>query len=222
LNAEKPATLSPAGTGTSQDASDGWSHYQRGDLEGAAKAFAIAAADPAAHPWVHYAYGLTQYGLGQFSSAVAQWEQVRKSSPDFEPVYLDLADGYVRTGDKQRALKTLRLAEARWPKDPEIHNAVGVIQVTMGVLDEAVKSFQQAVDVAPDDGLGYFNLAKALELRYFNSRRYVSGTWTANESDREKAITAYQRYLKIGGPFADSATTELQRLQYLMKYGGLR
>jgi VWFA-related protein len=218
----KPATLSPADADTSSEAVEAWSHYQRGDLEGAARAFAIAAADPAAHPWVHYAYGLTQYGLGQFARAVAEWEQVRKSSPDFEPVYLDLADGYVRAGDKQSAIKTLRLAGARWPKDPEIHNAVGVIQVTMGVLDEAVKSFQQAVEAAPDDGLGYFNLGKALELRYFKSRRYVSGTWTANESDREQAIAAYQKYLKIGGPFADSATTELQRLQYLMKYGGPR
>jgi VWFA-related protein len=220
--ASKSATLSPAGTSTSSEASEAWSHYQRGDLESAAKAFAIAAADPAAHPWVHYAYGLTQYGLGQFSSAVAQWEQVRQASPDFEPVYLDLADGYVRSGDRQRALKTLRLAGERWPKDAEIHNALGVIQVTMGVLDEAVKSFQQAVEAAPGDGLGYFNLGKAFELRYFKSRRYVSGTWTANESDRQKAITAYQEYLKIGGPFADSATAELQRLEYLMKYRGPR
>jgi hypothetical protein len=93
----------------------------------------------------------------------------------------------------------------------------------MGVLDEAVSSFQHAVQAAPDDGLGYFNLGKAFELRYFKSRRYVTATgWTSNDSDRQQAITAYQKYLKIGGPFADSAGTELQRLEYLTKYSGPR
>src|SRR6185437_1379467 len=135
-----------------------------------------AAADDSAHPWVHYAYGLTEYGLRKFPRAIAQWEQVRQSTPDFEPVYFDLADGYMQSGDRQHAVKILRQAQARWPKDAEVYNALGVIQVTMGVLDEAVKSFQQAVAVAPDSGLGYFNLGKALELRYFKSQRYVPGT----------------------------------------------
>ncbi|HVA87864.1 MAG TPA: VWA domain-containing protein, partial [Candidatus Saccharimonadales bacterium] len=202
--------------GASVEAQRAWAFYQKGDLEGAATAFARAAAEPDAHPWVHYAYGLTEYGLSQFGDAIAQWEQVRAAAPDFEPVYFDLADGYLRSNNPQEALKILRTAAGRWPRDPQVFDAVGVIQVGLGVLDDAVKSFDHATKVAPDEGLGYFNLGKALELRYVRSKRYVSstGAWTANDRDRRDAIAAFQRYVKIGGPFASSASQELLRLQY--------
>jgi len=205
-----PAADAPA------EARRAWAFYQQGNLEAAATAFARAVADPGAHPWVYYAYGLTEYGLSQFGDAIAQWERVRAAVPEFEPVYFDLADGYMRAGDAQKALKVLRTAARRWATDPQVFNAMGVIQVRLGVLDDAARSFEQATKVAPDDGLGYFNLGKALELRYVRSKRYVSSTGasTANDRDRRDAIAAFQRYVKIGGPFASSASQELLRLQY--------
>src|SRR6185503_6483505 len=41
-------------------ASEGWSHYQKGDLEGAAHWLGKAASDPNARPWVHYALGYSE------------------------------------------------------------------------------------------------------------------------------------------------------------------
>jgi VWFA-related protein len=196
------------------DASAGWSAYERGDVESARAALSAAASRPTARPWVHYALGQSEYALGQYQNAIGQWEKVRSTAPDFEPVYFDLVDGYIQVKDPDKAIRVLRAAKSRWPKDAEVSNALGVVQVRRGALDDAVQSFSEAVAIAPQEATGYFNLAKTLELRYRRSRRYVQGTrvWVANKSDLESAIANYKRYLEIGGPLSDSAREGLARL----------
>jgi tetratricopeptide (TPR) repeat protein len=197
----------------------GWEAYQRGDLESARTALAVAAANPDVEAWVHYALGQSEYALRQFHDAAKSWETVRKRAPDFEPVYFDLVDAYLQLKEHDVAIRVLRSAEQRWPDDSELFNALGVVQTSRGALDDAVKSFQQAIAKAPEDGTGYFNLAKALELRYNRSRRYVqqTRTWFVSGADRDAAIENYERYLQIGGPFADSAREGLTRLQWTPK-----
>ena len=62
--------------------------------------------------------------------------------------------------------------------------------------------------------MSYFNLAKALEIRYGRTRHYVplTHTWMSNKADLENAIANYKRYLEIGGPLAGSARQGLARL----------
>ena len=145
------------------------------------------------------------------------WERVRTSAPDFEPVYFDLVDAYLQQKDHDPAIRVARAGIGRWPKDPELLNALGVVQTSRGALDDAVKSFQSAIAVAPSGSTAYFNLAKALELRYARSRRYVQQlrTWVSHEADRESAIQNYERYLKLDGVYAESARAGLTRLKWL-------
>ncbi|HTK28220.1 MAG TPA: VWA domain-containing protein [Vicinamibacterales bacterium] len=199
------------------DAAAGWEAYRRGDLESARTALTTAAAAPSARPWVHYALGQTDYALRDFGAAVEAWETVRRAVPEFEPVYFDLVDGYLQSRDPDRAVHVLRAAADRWPGDREVFNALGVVQVSRGSLDDAVKSFEQAIALAPNETTSYFNLAKTLELRYVRTRRYVSQTrtWVANENDRANAIANYQKYLDMGGgPFSNSARDGLTRLNW--------
>ncbi len=195
-------------------ATKGWDAYQRGDLESARASLAIAAADGSSRPWVHYALGQAQYGLRDYPGAVAAWERVRATAPEFEPVYFDLVDGYLQQKEYDKAIRVMRDARQRWPRDPEVLEALGVAQIWRGVPDDAVGSFEQAIALAPTDATGYFNLAKALELRYRASRRYVQQlrSWVANEKDRTQAIANYQRYLSIGGPFDNASREGLIRL----------
>jgi tetratricopeptide (TPR) repeat protein len=160
---------------------------------------------------------MSNYALRQFREAAAAWEHVRAGSPDFEPVYLDLVDAYLQLREHDHAIRIARAAIERWPADPEPPNALGVVQTVRGALDDAVKSFQSAVAIAPDDTTGYFNLGKALELRYFRSRRYVQQlrAWVANDRDRDASIANYQRYLEMGGPYADAARSGLERLKWM-------
>lgn len=198
------------------DAQRGWTAYERGDVESARAALAVAAKRPAARPWVHYALGLSHYALRRYRDAIPQWEDVRSSTPEFEPVYFDLADAYLQVADADNAIRVLRAARQRWPADAEVSNALGVAQVVRGALDDAIHSFEQAVAAAPADGVGYFNLAKALELRYVRSRRYIqqTGTWIANSNDRANALANYERYLTIGGALESAAREGISRLNW--------
>ena len=200
-------------------AREGWEAYQRGDVEAAIAPLSGAAAHADAHPWVLYTLGLSQLALGRAEAAIASWERVRRAAPDFEPVYIDLADTYVRLSEETKALAVLRDAEARWPSEAEIHNAVGVIHVRRGALDEAVAAFSRAAASAPQEPLAYFNLGRAYELRFARGQRYVSSQrrWTVSEEDRRKAAESYERYLAIGGPYATQAAEALNRLEWAKK-----
>ena len=78
-----------------------------------------------------------------------------------EPVALR-SRRHLLTAERARRSDSYRSRRAglRWPRDPELSNALGVIQTARGSLDDAVKSFQSAVAVAPTDATGYFNLGK--------------------------------------------------------------
>jgi tetratricopeptide (TPR) repeat protein len=165
---------------------------------------------------VHYALGQSEYALRDYAAAIASWERVRTATPEFEPVYFDLVDGYLQTREYDKATRLLRTAAERWPSDHEVWSALGVVQVQRGALDDAVKSFERAIGLARSDATGYFNLGKTLELRYRKGRRFIrqTGTWMSNESDRRDAIANYQRYLEIGGPLENSAREGLSRLSF--------
>jgi tetratricopeptide (TPR) repeat protein len=208
------ASLGPQAHDPEADA--GWDAYKRGDVDAAQRSLSVAVTRPGAAAWMHYALGQSEYALRHFPQAVAAWEKVRTSVPEFEPVYFDLVDGYLQQKEYDKATRVLRDAQKHWPADAEVLNALGVVQVARGSLDDAVESFERAVAAAPSDAVGYFNLGKAAELRYWKSRRYVTQTrqWIANERDRTKAIDNYKRYLALGGPLESAARDGLSRLNW--------
>ena len=198
-------------------ASRGWDRYRAGDLEGAAELLEKAAAVPGAHAWIHYALGYSQLGLGHIDRAAQEWEQVRTLAPEFRPVYLDLADAYVQLRNYGRAIDVLKAAESRWTGDVDVMNALGTIQVRRGALDDAIRTFEAAIAANRQDALAYFNLARTHELRYFKLRRYsrIEGRWLADKKDVKTAITNYEQYVRLGGPYVEQAKQALQNLAWL-------
>ncbi len=194
----------------------GWDAYQRGDVETASGLFTEAAAKPDVRPWVLYTLGLSHAALGRPAEAAASWERVRHAAPAFKSVYLDLADTYLQLADLTKALNVLRDAERRWQSDAEIQNAIGVIHVRRGALNDAVAAFSKAAETAPDDALTYWNMGRAFELRYIRGRRYVSSQriWIANDEDRKKAILNYRRCVDLGGPYGQEAAQALSKLEW--------
>jgi VWFA-related protein len=211
-----PTTRATPSQSGSAAASRGWARYEQGDLEGAARELAEATATPGAPAWAYYALGQAEFGLRRFANAVVRWEHVRSSVPEFQPVYFDLVDGYLQLDNAREAVAVLRAAERRWPGDPDVYNALGVVQVRRGSLDDAIQSFGKAVKAEPASALGYFNLGRAHEMRYARSKRYVAttGGWVGSAGDRRDAVANYQRYLELGGPFEQSAREGLARLEW--------
>ena len=200
-----------------KQASDGWAAYERGDVENARTLLTAVAAQPAAPAWTQYVLGWAQLALGEESPAAANWEKVRGTVPEFEPVYFDLADAYQRQGDFSKAIAVLREAEKRWPKDVEVYSAIGVIQLARGAVDDAIATFTKGVAANEKDANVCYNLAKTYEVRYVRSERVRkvgpgSGSGASALEDRTHAITYYQRVLALGGPLVDAAKEGLKRL----------
>ena len=208
-----------AGAGATESgsfAAKGWAAYERGDVESAATAFTEAAKQPDVRPWVLYALGLSNVALGKPLDAVTVWERVRTAAPEFSAVYIDLADVYLQLSEATKALTVLREGSTRWPNDPEFHNAIGVINVRRGALDEGIESFEKATAAAPNEPLAYFNLGRAYQMRHHRDTRYVASQrrWVSPESDRKKAIEYFQQYLKLGGPYVAQANEAIRLLEW--------
>ena len=197
-------------------ASAGWSEYSQGNLEGAQRLLSEAVSQPGAAPWVSYALGFSEVGLGRPREAALAWERVRAAVPEFESVYLDLADVYLRLGDAGRAAEVLRVAEQRWPADPDVLNALGTVQVKRGAINDAITTFERAAAAAPGDPLAHFNLGRTYELRYYQLRRFSTPTarWVDNPADAKKAIEHYEAYVKQGGPYEAEAQAAIDRLRW--------
>ncbi len=194
----------------------GWEAYQRGDVEAAKTALAPVAAEATAPPWVWYVLGWSHYALGEYAPAVAVWQRVLDADPAFEPVYFDLADAYLQQRAYDSALGLLRTAGARWPADAEILDAQGVIQTTVGALDDAMKSFEGALVVAPENETSHFNLARACELRYLRLVRAFEAdpkTVAFDVKDRTRAAEEYRWIVEKGGSLAAAGTDGLRRVE---------
>ena len=197
-------------------AEKGWAAYERGDVETAVGAFEEAAKAPDVRPWVLYALGLSKAALADPGGAAAAWERVRDAAPGFNAVYIDLADAYLQLSESAKALEVLREGSRRWPADPEFHNAIGVIHVRRGALDEGIAAFTRAAGAAPDEPLAYFNLGRAYQMRHARDTRYVASQrrWISPENDRRQAIEHYKRYLQLGGPYSTQASEAISMLEW--------
>lgn len=214
LHVRELSSAEPAGESSLADA--GWAAYQRGDLEAAIGPLSAAAAQSGARTWVLYALGLTQAGLGRARDAITTWERLLATAPESRVVYDDLAATYASLSDLTNALTILRSAEQRWPRDPDVHNAIGVIHFRRGALNEAIDAFMKAIAVAPENSLTHLNLGRAYELRFTRSGRYVTSQrrWVVDESDRRKAREHYQACIRSGGPYVNAASDALSRLEW--------
>jgi tetratricopeptide (TPR) repeat protein len=216
-------------------ASRGWAAYQKGDVESAKRELTKAAADPAAHAWVHYVLGLCHLALDEYPAAAQSWERVRASAAAFEPVYFNLADAYSLLNDRKSAIAVLDSAAARWPKDAEIFDAKGVIEIHNSALPDAIASFERATKLAPKDPLGFFNLASAhhaaaLRLRELSGNRQAQLRETPEDRrlvqsssgggflgtalwHRNAAIKAYRRVIALKGDYVAEARRGLAALE---------
>jgi VWFA-related protein len=200
-----------------KQATQGWEAYQRGDVAAARALLEGAAANPAAPPWIVYVLGWTQSSASEPKEAAASWERVRSSVPEFSAVYFDLADAYLQQREFGKAVAVLRQAEARWANDVDVYNALGVVQLARGALDDAIETFARGVGVNAGDPTANYNLAKSCELRFVRaSRQRRAGASSVPAAgvlqDRDRAIEHYKRTIQAGGQFVEQAREGLKRL----------
>ncbi len=190
---------------------DGWAAYQRGDTSAARTTLAAVCGDPAAPLWAHYVLGWASFAEGDFTKATAEWQYVHGQVPEFEPVYFNLADSFLRQRSPMDALRVLREAEHRWPEDLEVLNAIGVMDVTTGAFADAIAIFKRALAITTGDVTSAFNLARTAEITYVKSL----STGTADDRDRLDAIANYQLAVKDPGSIGALAREGVHRVSPL-------
>jgi tetratricopeptide (TPR) repeat protein len=196
-------------------AREGWDRYSKGDVEGARDRLS-AAVEAGGSLWVRYALGLAELALRHPDAARDAFEFVRKAEPAFETVYFDLADVYLQLGRTGDALGVLRDAARRWPDDSEAHNAVGVVLIRRGALDDAVDAFERACAAAPSDPIGHFNLGYAHHLRYqrwLRTSPLTPAMTSLAERARLSALEAYRRSASLGGSTEEAARAAIAALE---------
>jgi Tfp pilus assembly protein PilF len=210
------AALGRSASSGDSEAELGWAAYEKGDVVTAAMHLTEAAKIPGARPWVHYALGLSEFAQQHYKEAAAAWERVLRDAPEFEAIYFNLADVYGLQHDESGAIKMLREAQRRWPDDPEVYDALGVMQVKRGALDAAIDSFDAATKAAPQEALGWFNLGRTLQMRWLKAQRYdrQRERWIGPDDDRKHAAAAYQKCLDLGGPYDQQARQALAALAW--------
>ena len=192
-------------------AREGWALFGEGNVEAARDKLAAASAQGAG-VWADYALALSEFTLRNVAAAAALWERIRQAEPGYEPLYFDLADAYLTTGRLADAVSLLREATRRWPKDPDTHNALGLVLFKRGASDDALESFERAVAVAPEDGVGWLNLGTAVHARYIRRLNGSAGERSLGSRDKARAIQCYQKYLAIGGPYESQVRSALTAL----------
>lgn len=87
----------------------------------------------------------------QYQQAAKSLEDKAKHEPLTTTESADLGAIYVRLGQPDRAVESLRMAQRRYPKDFKIAANLGTAWQQAGNLSEAVSSLQEAVKLAPKE-----------------------------------------------------------------------
>jgi len=133
-----------------------------GDLEAAEDAYRSAiAADPTFRP-PHYALADLLRRTGRFDEADREfWIAVDNGLVDPPRAIVKVATQYKNLGEIERAGRILDEGRRRYPESADIWLHFGAFFGEIGDYGRSEKALQKAVALAPDDPLGYRNLATA-------------------------------------------------------------
>jgi tetratricopeptide (TPR) repeat protein len=130
------------------------------------------------------------------------YEELLKIEPNDHETYLALAGLYSRRKEYDKTIELLRKANEVAPDSakPRIIGEIGITYDLMGKGDEAMKTYEQALQLSPGNKDLLFNLGRLYFMRddYANAVKQFTEVWKSNPDDFEVNYQVGASYLKIG------------------------
>jgi len=146
-----------------------------------------------AEDWFHQ--GLEQANLGNWSNAIADWEQALKIDPQLASAWHNRGSALAMIGNYEEALNSYDRALEITPNDHQIINARGSALYGLQRWQEALECWQQVLEADDNFYQAWYNRGSTLE----------------NLGETQAAIACYQKALGIAPDF-ELAQTRLEAL----------
>jgi protein O-GlcNAc transferase len=131
--------------------------------------------------------GACYAGLGQFDTAVRDYEKAIAIKPDYSKAHFNLGDTLQELGQLDASVKSFEKALDIEPNYAEAHNNLGIVFKDLEQLDAAVKSFKKAIAIKPD----------------YVEAHYSLGTSFQELGQLDEAVKSYEAVLVIKPDFAE-------------------
>ncbi len=142
-------------------------YYRMGELDKALDAFnQVVEMKDQSHAMASYFVGLIDLFLGRDHKASKAFEQFHKMSPESRIANFYLAHMKVRQKEFGEALKLLKELVEATPGFAEVHYLLGVAHYGLHNNTEAVKCFQRALEINPEDERSRSKLALITEVQW--------------------------------------------------------
>jgi tetratricopeptide (TPR) repeat protein len=167
--------------------------------------------------------GLEQRNQDNFDGAIAQFQTARTLDPFNPDSYVLLGWTQHLAGQRQQAAATLTNG-LEYDDDyvPSL-NALGIVYLVQGQLDQAVQTHARAIALQPDNEIAHYNLSlayerlqdypaaiahakRATQLEPYNHHPWVALALAAwGNQDAEAAQSAYGEAVRLDGRYRDRA-----------------
>jgi len=139
--------------------------------------------------WVHLELSKYYRMIEVYPEVIKHSEIVLALDPSWGDAYEELAFAYSNTGDDEKALEYLRQGSSAIPGDPSMSLTMGFFYVKMGKIDEAIRKFNDALDIRPDFNIeNYIAYAYAMKEDYVETFRWIDKFITDAPSEGRRSI----------------------------------
>jgi Flp pilus assembly protein TadD len=152
-----------------------------GDVQKAVELFKQAVALNPDDETFHFNLGIALARLGDVTNAEHEYKEALRLLPDYPEAHHNYGNLLFRAGRMTEAEEHLAEAVNQLPESPAFNNSLGVLQVRLKKTNEALLSFQKAVECDSNFAEAHFNLALSYLAR----------------KDRERGVAELRQTLKL-------------------------
>jgi tetratricopeptide (TPR) repeat protein len=170
-------------------------YFRKGDFDKSILAFKKDIEIDHEDAWGYYNLGCTYKAIGDWESAEKEWKRAIKYEEE------------LKRREKRREISNdqldISLIVFKKPISFRAHKSLGWLYLEKKIPNKALKEFQKAIELEPNDPEPYYEIGKIYQAKSEKNEKYV-----------RKAVDCYKRYLYLGGEKEEEVKGFLKSLKY--------